>query len=540
MPIRNSAPALFTPNGLSDAVDQTSSFPGSCQIISNLIFDRNNRGQIIGRPGATEATNFTGFTVPGVVSVMFNVGTFIYGMISSQRNPGFDEPFCYDTATNAFITVSGITVANVPVTQATTGEWTPPTMAAVGVFVVVTHPGFTAPNFFGNFNVSNPAAPVWSAGNTATNALPFVPLWVASFFGRAYFGVKNNVYFTDALLLSISNPNFAAALTIGDQSNTTGAGGLPMSQTSGAILQSLLVFKSASVWQISGDISLTNNPLSLGRIVDNVGCISPRTIQSTPLGVIFIANDGPRYVNLAGSIGYLQLRQGVTPDIVNPFSTVTNPSRMVGAYANGIYRVCLDGTINIWDSSFSSQDYWYDFIFGRWNGPHTFDYHCAVGVNNTFYLASNNIPGKLFTGQVAPVSTTTYLDAGSNYVCELVSSAIEGQPMTMSCIIESTIELAGSGVGTVYYISMYDENNNNLSPATIKLYDVNPLWGFVKWGQFRWRSSTINGHVFTIPWFNPVVFKKLVFSIRVDAGENVGIQNTFFRIQTLGYTNASL
>jgi hypothetical protein len=537
MPIRNSVPVLFNPNGLSDSSDQGSSFPGSCQIISNLIFDRNNRGQVIGRPGAKQVTDFTGFTTPTVVSVMFSVGTLIYGMIATQRNPGFDEPFCYDTVANAFITVSGVTGANVPATQSTSGDWTPPTMAAVGVFIVVTHPGFSGANFFGNFDVSNPAAPVWSAGNTATNPLPSVPIWVSSFFGRAYFGIKNNVYFTDSLALSISNANFAAVLTIGDQSFTTGAAGLPMSQTSGSVLQSLLVFKGSSVWQISGDISLTNNPLSLNRLVDNVGCISPRTIQSTPLGVIFIANDGPRYVNLSGTVNYLQLRQGVTPDIVQAFSTVTNPSRMIGCYINGIYRVCFDGSINIWDSSYTSQDYWYDFIFGRWNGPHTFDYHCAVGVNNTFYLASNIVTHKLFSSEVTPVSTVVYQDAGENYVCELVSTAIEGQPMTMSAIIESTIELDGTGVGTTYYISVYDQNNNNLSPATIRLYEINPLWGSVKWGQFKWRSSVIGDGVFTIPWVNPVVFKKIVLSVRVDGGPNVGIKNTFGRVQALGYTN---
>jgi hypothetical protein len=469
---------------------------------------------------------------------MFTVGNLIYGMVASQINPGFDEPFCYDTVANAFITVSGVTGANVPATQPTTGDWTPPTMAAVGIYVIVTHPGFSGANFFGFFNVSNQASPVWSAGNTTTNALPSVPLWVSSFFGRAYFGINNNVYFTDTLALSISNTNFASILTVGDQSFTTGAAGLPMSQTTGSILQSLLVFKGATVWQISGDIALTNNPLSLVRIVDNVGCISPRTIQSTPLGVIFIANDGPRYINLSGSVGYLQSRQGVTPDIVHPFSTVTNPTRMVGCYANSIYRVCFDGSISIWDSSYTSQDYWYDFIFARWNGPHTFDYHCAVGVRNTFYITSNVIPGKLFVSQVAPVSTTVYQDAGSNYVCELVSTALEGEPMTMSAIVEATIELNGEGVGTTYYISVYDENNNNLSPATIRLYEINPLWGSVKWSQFKWRSSSIGERVFTIPWVNPIVFKKIIVSVRVNAGANVGIQNCFGRLQTLGYTNA--
>lgn len=538
MPIRNSMPVQFLPSGITDATDQSSSFQGSCQIISNLVFDRINRGAVIARPGVTTKTSFTGFNTPGVVSVAYASGTLIFGMIGSAANPGFDEPFCYDTVANAFIAVTGVTALKVPATQSTSGDWTPPTMDSIGIYIVVTHPGFSGANFFGWFDVTNPAAPAWNAGNTTTNALPAVPLWVAQFNGRAYFGIKNAVYFTDSLALSISNTNFAGVLTIDDKSSTTAAAGLPMGQTSGSILQSLLIFKQASVWQISGDIAITTNPLSLNRIAENVGCVSPRTIQSTPIGVLFIANDGPRMVNLNGAVSYLQVRDGVTPDIVAPFATATNTSRMVGCYSNGIYRVCLDGVISRWDSSYTSQDYWYDFIFQRWTGPHTFDYHCAVGVLNVFYIASNSMPGKIFSSAVAADTNTLYQDVGSDMACELVACAIEGSPMTMSAVIESTVELAGAGAGISYYISMYDDKNNNLSPATIKLFDVSPLWGAVKWGQFSWRSSIKNSQVFTIPWVNPVVFKKMILSVRVIAAKNVSVKAAFFRVQTLGYTNA--
>lgn len=537
MAIRNSSPVQFQPVGISDAIDQSSAFPGSCQIMSNLVFDRENRGAVIARPGVNLVSNFPTFNTPGVISLMFNVGTLIYGMIGSARNPGFDEPFCYDTVAQAFITVSGVTSANVPATQPITGDWVPPTADAMGIYVIVTHPGFQAANLFGWFDVTNPNAPAWAAGNTTVNLLPSKPIWVFQFFGRAYFGIGNNVYFTDVLALSISAPNFAGVLTIGDRSFSTGASGLPMGQTSGAVLQSILVFKQESVWQISGDITSTSTPLTLNRIVDNVGCISPRTIQSTPMGVLFIANDGPRMVGLNGAVNYLQVRSGVTPDIVAPFASATNPSRMVGCYSNGIYRVCLDGAGSIWDSSYTSQDYWYDLIFQRWTGPHTFDYHCAVGVSNTFYIASNTQSGKLINSNVTPFSTTVYQDLGNDILCELVAGAIEGQAMTMSAVIESTIELNGAGLGTVYYISMYDDLNDNLSPATIKLYEINPLWGQVKWGQFLWRSSIPNSQVFTIPWVNPVVFKKMIISVRVQAAPNVSIKNCFFRVQTLGYTN---
>lgn len=536
MPIRDSTPAQYTPAGVTDAVDQSSTFPGAAQIITNMVFDRANRGAIVGRPGVELNSSFAGFNTPATVSVMFTVGTLIYGMIGSARTPGFDEPFCYNTVTNAFITVTGVTGANVPTTQSNTGEWTPPTMDAMGIYVIVTHPGFTGANRIGWFDVTNPLAPAWSAGNTTVNALPAVPLWVCQFFGRAYFGIKNAVYFTDALALSISNPNFAAVLTLGDQSATTGCVGLPMSQTSGAVLQSIVVFKPNSVWQVSGDISLTN--LALSQLVSNVGCVSPRTAVSTPIGVVFIATDGPRFIDLSGRVNYLQVREGITPDIVAPFAAATYDSRMIGTYSNGIYRVCFDGPYNIWDTAYTSQDYWYDFIFQRWTGPHSFDYHCGVGVSNIFYLAANGSPGKLFTSAVIPSPTSVYQDNSVDMTCELVSTAIEGVPMTMSAVVESTVELGGAGVGVVYYISMYDDKNNNLSPATIKLYETNPLWGAVKWGQFAWRSSIKNSQVFTIPWVNPVVFKKLVLSVRVMSAANVSIKNSFFRIQTLGYTNA--
>lgn len=538
MPIRNSSPVQFVPVGLADAIDQSSAFPGSCQIISNLVFDRDNRGAVIGRPGVTQQTAFPGFITPGVVSVMYTSGNLVFGMVATARTPGFDEPFCYNALTNTFVTVTGVTAANVPATQVTTGNWTPPTIDSVGIFVIVTHPGFTAPNFFGWFDVTNPAAPAWNGGNTTVNALPARPQWVAQFFGRAYFGVGNIVYFTDSLALAISAPNFAASLTIDDRSATTGVAGLPMGQTAGAILQSLCVFKNTSIWQISGDIALTSNPLSLNRIANNVGCVSPRTIQSTPMGILFIAIDGPRMINLSGSVGYLQVRDGITPDIVTPFSTATNPTRMVGAYSNGIYRVCFDGPNTIWDSTYANQDYWYDFIFQRWNGPHSFNYHCAVGVGSKFLIASNTATGRIFSSEIAPAATTVYQDLGGDVTCELVSCAIEGAPMTMSAVIESTIELGGAGVGVVYYISMYDDKNNNLSPATIKLYEINPLWGTVKWGQFLWRSAISNSQVFTIPWVNPVVFKKMIVSIRVLDAVNVSIKNSFFRVQTLGYMNA--
>lgn len=535
MAIRNSTPVPFLPAGVSDAVDQA--FPGSCQALQNLIFDRVNRGAVIPRPGAVLENTFTGFVAPSIVSVAFSVGKLIYGMVASARSPGFDEPFCYDTSTNLFIPVSGVTGNNVPNSPLTTGDWIPPTIDVVGVNVIVTHQGFSGSNYFGWFNVTNPAAPVWNAGNTSTNPLPSKPLWVAQFFGRAYFGVANSVLFTDTLTLSISNSNFASTLTIDGTSNTTAACGLPLSNTTGGVLQSLVIFKENSVWQITGDIALTGNPLSLNKLVSNIGCVMPRTIQSTPIGVIFISTDGPRVIGTNSLVTYLKDPNLPTPDIVSMFSKATYPSRACAAYNNGIYRICFDGAFNIWDSAYTSGDYWFDLIFGRWNGPHTFPYHCVVSVGDKFYLFSNNHPGSLYSNQVVP-NNSIYTDNGMAYGCTLVSSAISGAPMTMSSVTESTIELCGAGIGASYFISIYDDQNNPLSPATISLSKVEPIYGQNKFGQFVWKSSVITSHTYTIPWPNPIVTKKIILVVNVVALKNVSIKESMFRVSSLGYTNA--
>lgn len=538
MAIRNSTPVSFLPLGLSDAIDQSSAFPGACQLLQNLIFDRRNRGATIPKPGTESVTTFPGFNAPGIVSVAMTVGTLIYGLIESDLYPGFDEPFCYNTETDAFISISGTTGANLPATQATTGEWTPPTADVVGIYLVITHPGFSGANYFGWINISNPASPAWSGGNTTTNALPSIPLWVVQFFGRAYFGLGNKVYFTDSLSLAISNPNFAAVLTVDDTSDILGACGLPVANTTGGILQSIVLFKQNSIHQISGDIALTNLPLSLNKLASNVGCVMPRTIQSTPIGIIFISTDGPRIVTASSEVVYLKSGDAVSPDIVYPFTNATYPSRACAVYNNGIYRVCFDGAFSVWDSSYTSGDYWFDLIFGRWNGPHTFPYHCATAVNGVFYLMSNIYPGVMFTSTAIPSSTSVYEDSGMAYNCGLVSTAIAGAAMTMSAIPESTIELCGSAIGVSYYISIYDDQNNPLSPATISLSNVNPLWGANRWAMFSWRSSIPTSHTYTIPWVNVAVTKKVILSVVVAAAENVSIKEAMFRFQILGYTNS--
>lgn len=123
-------------------------------LLANLVPAPSTSGVFVPRPAATLLTAFGSFTAPGQGEALLSVGTRRFGMIASGRFSGKSEPFIYDVAAGSFVTVSGVTNANTPTSIATTGDWTPPTMARVGSRVVVTHPGFSGANFFGWFDMS--------------------------------------------------------------------------------------------------------------------------------------------------------------------------------------------------------------------------------------------------------------------------------------------------------------------------------------------------------------------------------------------------
>lgn len=541
MPIRDNYPLPFLPVGLSDGVDQTGTFLGACQNLSNFVFDRTNRGAVVPRPGVPQQTNFAAFLSAavlsvGAISVQMQLGTKIYGMIAALSGTlaGFDAPFVYDTANNTFTAVTGATTGNTPQTQALVGPWTPPTMAQCGNKVVVTHPGFTGGNFIGWFDITTPSAPTWTAGNTTTNLLPSKPIWVATFTNRFYFGCTNSAVFSDAPAawgvgtITISNTNFAAALTIGDAANTTAAYFNPIKITSGGTLQGLLIWKPTAIWQVTGDIGTSN--LALNQISSTEGCAAPRSIQAMPQGIAFMGTNGIRLVDTSNNLAPLNL------DVVAPFTNCVTPSRACAGYNNGVYRICVD---TVFKGQTFTADYWFDVQYNRWNGPHSFAYSVVIGLGNEFYLGSNTTPGILFRSDPTPYSSSIYTDNSVNYTCMIQSAAMaDSHPMHQKQIVESTIELSGITTSGAYFIQALNDQNTLLSSATISISSVVPLWGAVFWGAFNWAFSILGSHVYNIPWPNPIVFQKLIFSLSIQAGSNVSVKNLWMRYQDAGYTNA--
>lgn len=148
---RNARPLTIKPKGLSDSIDGTNSFPGAMTQLVNLVPASSTNNVFVPRTAAQLATDFSGFSTPAGGTALLVIGARVYGMISSAHFAGKDEPFCYDIAADAFVTISGTTSANLPTTQSTTGDWQPPHMEMIANRIIVTHPGFPGASgpFFG-------------------------------------------------------------------------------------------------------------------------------------------------------------------------------------------------------------------------------------------------------------------------------------------------------------------------------------------------------------------------------------------------------
>ena len=533
-------PINFTPKGLCDSIDSTLSFQGACRSLQNLIFDQSNPEQVVARPGVgTAITSFASFTAPTFITVMIGIGSYIYGMVSSGRNAGYDEPFCYLIGTG-FITISGVTSGNVPVSPSTTGDWIPPTMAVIGPNIIVTHPGFSGvgSNFFGIINIANPASPTWTSANTATHTLPSVPTSVSNFNNRAYYACGNVMYYSDSLVPATMT-NAGQALTLGDTTPIIASSGLPVSTTSAGVVQALIVFKSFQIWQITGDAAISGS-LSMNYLSLNVGCSSARTIVQTPVGTIFIAIDGPYVVSPLGAV--LPLTKDaikLVQDLQMPFQAIVNPTRACASYSGSIYRVCVD---SVQSGVTGTYDYWFDVTVRRWSGPHTWPVDAVAQVGNYFVVSHRSTGAALYKSQYLPDTTSVYNDNGTALTVVLESALFPKTPnINMKQVVESTAELNSQASSLQYSISALDDQHSIIGNCSINAVATFSRWGGtgLTWGKpgLSWQSSVTQPSTYTLPWSSPLVFKKMALLIAASSSYSLAIGAFFAKYRDTGYTN---
>jgi hypothetical protein len=544
--LRNSAPLNFSPHGLSDALDGTNVFAGAMAQLVNLIPDPSTGNLWQCRPAQVQLNNLSGAWAGTntFVSCLFVFGNRAYGMVATTNFSSKDAPFSYNLLTNTFDTITGATTATLPTSPATTGAWSPPTMALIGTKLIVTHPGFTggANGFVGQLDITTPTAPVWSSGNLSgqvTFSQP--PTWVEQFNGRAYYLVNPPngqpvAIFSDSLSpLTTNNTGFGVpVLEFGDNQPLTAAAGLPLFNQLGGIIQSLMVFKgSSNIYQVTGDVTTSN--LAINSLNVATGTLAPNSVTSTPKGLAFVAPDGLRLIDFYARVGD---PLGVDGDGVNvPFIFAVVPSRINASCNFNVMRVSVqNGNV----AGTPNQEYWYDISRQKWSGPHTLPPSMIAPYQNTFIVQPIGQNG-LWQTDVTQNSTSSFVENGQQLTWAWQTCLLPdvGQ-MCEFAMVETTLKMAiSSSLGVV---NAYAENQNGtvLDSVTVPLPTLgSSIWGSFTWGVGSWGAASANLYPQQLQWHEPIVFQRLSIMLQGNSAQSLKIGDLYLRYEKLGYLGAA-
>lgn len=526
---RNLRPFRFNPRGVVDALDGGQVPEGGLRAATDLIFDSANPFTFECRPASVKRYNYSDFTNAEAVSVAYQIGDICYGLVASDDVMGYDSPFAFNLATNMPVTVTGTqTSSTLPLTPNTSGDWTPPTMALVGVLLYVTHPGFVGGGsaFFGWFDITTPSAPVWHGGNTGTNALPSVPLAVAQYNNRAWFAVKNAAYFTDALANNITAGT--QIITFGDSGFLTALASLPVTTQVQGIIQALAVFKAASVTLVTGDAfdgTLSENVISPA----GVGCDAGRTIATTPKGIKFMATDGIRLIDQSGVLG------DPNPDLKIPFTYALSPSRASASYNNSIYRITVQ---NGHANGNPKQEYWFDDRYNGWTGPHSFTQDLAVAYSNSFVIFSNETAPALWVSDVIQTGTSLFVENDNDMSFLLITSPLaDTGGLYENSAVLSVIDMELPTNGDAYTFTASDVSHGALATATITSPITGYLWAssVYTWNGGLWTANSYGLDRYNIPWDTPLVFSRMIWQITGPSSYGFKVGKLTVGYQPLNY-----
>lgn len=542
-------PVIFAPIGLTDSIDGTLTQGGEGQVfgnmseLENLIPDPTTRGIWRCRPAAIEKYDFADFLGAGFVSCLFRFGRYIYGMVASTTTVGYDEPFCYDVVGDVNIPITGVTGLNVPVSPSTSGEWDPPHMELVGVYLIITHPGYDGvTNFFGWINLSNPASPTYSAGNVTTSgtgaALTSVPTWCTQYYQRAYFllnpttGQPSQV-FTDPLTLNVSDA--AHVLTYGDNTRLTVSKGVAYNtQLSGGVVQFMLVFKGVSdIYQVQGDAASTSDPLKINALNVSTGTLAPNSVVSTTKGIMFMAPDGVRLIDFNAKITDPIGAYG--QGVALPFIFAAVPSRVVAAFSSGVLRISVQNNAAL---NAPVQEYWLHTALGIWSGPHSFPAAQIVPYDSSFMMVASGVNAKLWQSDVLVTASSTFGENGTQLSWDwgTVMLPDPGAMAEMSIAgNECTIDMALVAGMPPLTITALDQDDVTLGTATYTPSGTATVWGAFVWGASPWGGAPNGLRPRLIQWTDQVVYRRLKIHVTGESRSDVRIGKLAYRRSIEGY-----
>jgi len=130
------------------------------------------------------------------------------------------------------------------------------------------------------------------------------------------------------------------------------------------------------------------------------------------------------------------------------------------------------------------------------------------------------------------------MDNGVAYHVTMSSSSFPKRgDMSMSQIIESTLEISASGSPLSYSVQALNEAMNQVASVGITVGALGGTWGVNLWGDGTlWTSSQAPPKTFKLNWSAPIVINKLGLTVSALAAQNVAIGTFYARVQKTGYT----
>ena len=413
-------------------------------------------------------------------------------------------------------------------------------IAAGGLSVTISNAA-TGSNSGTTFTVTGgtPAAPLWSSGNTVINKLKAVPVAVFNFTGRAYYAVPGNGMQASDSLIPCQITNATQQLNPANGLDVTAFGGVGLLQTQGGVLQSLIAFQGdQQMQQITGDFAFnagTAFGIAMNALGEGVGCLAPNTIASTPLGLMFVAPDGLRVIDINARVSEPIGANG--DGVCYPFLSALVPSRMAGAFNQNVYRVTVQNGAVVGQPY---QEWWYDFRLKTWSGPHTSTAALIEASQSAtqqgFVMVLVGVNAELFLSGVTPTINDTYVENGKQLTFAYQTVLLpDTQDMTQNKVVLSTL-MAAISRNETWTVQALDEQGNTLDQVILSGPSAaDPLWGTAVWGAFVWGGAGTFQFQHQLLWHLPLIFKQMSIMVTGNCALGSVIGNLYLQIEDLGY-----
>ena len=232
---------------------------------------------------------------------------------------------------------------------------------------------------------------------------------------------------------------------------------------------------------------------------DNVGCVSPHTVVSTPKGTFWLGNDKQVYLLPYDSSFMLPVGDKITSGASSFKGLESIPVAQIpeaaAIYHDGFYKLSFaisGGTTN-------TRQYWLDVknlqrdengLWGPWFGPmigmeiNVFAHQNGSGDDGRLLGGDDNAKGFVYSLNEDGI----FGDDTAAFTMIYFSNHEQGVPGFDTRVMGSQIELTDPA--SSFTLAFYDTTGILGSSQSISPLGTGITWGDQNWGTFNWQSTT--------------------------------------------------